>query len=69
MDGKETLIMRIAFVGAGEVTLRTAELLIARGHQVIIIEKSREKIDEISENFDCSFLNGDGSKPNIRPIS
>jgi trk system potassium uptake protein TrkA len=57
--------MRIAFVGAGEVTLRTAELLIARGHQVIIIEKSRDKIDEISEDLDCSFLQGDGSKPPI----
>jgi trk system potassium uptake protein TrkA len=57
--------MRVAFVGAGEMSLRTAELLIARGHQVIIIETNREKIDEISEDFDCSFLNGDGSKPPI----
>jgi trk system potassium uptake protein TrkA len=57
--------MRIALVGAGEMTLRTAELLIAKGHQVIIIEKSPDKIDEISEDFDCSFLQGDGSKPPI----
>ena len=57
--------MRIAFVGAGEMCLRTAELLISRGHQVIIIETNHEKIDEISDNFDCSFLHGDGSKPNI----
>jgi len=57
--------MRVAFVGAGEMSLRTAELLIARGHQVIIIETNRKKIDEISDDFDCSFLHGDGSKPPI----
>ena len=33
--------MRVAFLGAGEVTVRTAELLISRGHEVIIIEKNR----------------------------
>jgi trk system potassium uptake protein TrkA len=57
--------MRVAFVGAGEMSLRTAELLIARGHEVIIIETSRDKIDEITDDFDCSFLHGDGSKPAI----
>jgi len=57
--------MRIAFVGAGEVTVRTAELLIERGHEVIIIEKAQEKIDDLSDTLDCSFLHGDGSKPAI----
>lgn len=55
--------MRIAFVGAGEVTVRTAEILIAKGNEVIIIENKKEKIDKLSENLDCSFLHGDGSKP------
>ncbi len=57
--------MRIAFVGAGEVTVRTAELLIKRGHEVIIIENNADKIDELSDLLDCSFLKGDGSKPAI----
>ena len=57
--------MRVAFVGAGEVTVRTAEFLIARGHEVIIIEREKEKIEELSENLDCSFLHGDGGKPAI----
>jgi trk system potassium uptake protein len=57
--------MRIAFVGAGEVTVRTAEILIAKGNEVIIIENKKEKIDELSEELDCSFLHGDGSKPAI----
>jgi trk system potassium uptake protein TrkA len=57
--------MRIAFVGAGETTERTAELLIERGHEVIIIERSKEKIDDLSDRLDCSFLHGDGSSPPI----
>ena len=57
--------MRIAFVGAGEVTVRTAELLIERGHEVIIIENNAERIEDLSDILDCSFLNGDGSKPAI----
>jgi len=57
--------MRVAFVGAGEVTIRTAEFLIDKGHEVIIIEEDAEKIDALSEQLDCSFLNGDGSNPSI----
>ncbi|MFW5791370.1 MAG: potassium channel family protein [Desulfohalobiaceae bacterium] len=57
--------MRIVFVGAGEVTEATAGLLIGKGHEVIIIEADKDRIDALSENLDCSFLHGDGSKPAI----
>jgi trk system potassium uptake protein TrkA len=57
--------MRIALLGAGELTVRTAEILIYRGHEVIIIESDQAQIDEISEQLDCSFLHGDGSNPNV----
>jgi len=57
--------MRIVFVGAGDLTLETALLLIRRGHEVVIIEADRQKIDDLSEQMDCSFLHGDGSKPHI----
>jgi trk system potassium uptake protein len=57
--------MRIAFVGAGEIAVRTAELLIERGHEVVVIESDREKIQELSDALDCSFLHGDGSNPAI----
>jgi trk system potassium uptake protein len=57
--------MRIVFVGASELTVNTARLLVKRGHEVVIIESNREKIDEISEDLDCSFLHGDGSRPHI----
>lgn len=57
--------MRIVFVGAGELTVETATLLISRGHEVVIIEEDKEQIEIISDTLDCSFLHGDGSRPNI----
>lgn len=58
-------MMRIVFIGAGEVTVRTAELLIERGHEVIIVENNEQKIEALSDILDCSFLRGDGSNPAV----
>jgi trk system potassium uptake protein TrkA len=57
--------MRSVFVGAGELSVETAVLLVERGEEVVIIEADREKIDALSEKLDCSFLQGDGSKPHL----
>ena len=57
--------MRAVFVGAGNVSIETAKALIKKGHEVVIIETDKAKIDELSEEMDCSFLQGDGSQPNI----
>lgn len=57
--------MRTVFVGAGELAVETATLLVQRGEEVVIIEADREKIDTLSETLDCSFLQGDGSKPHL----
>lgn len=55
--------MRAVFVGAGSITVTAARLLLKRGHEVIIIERNRERIDALAESLDCGFLHGDGSKP------
>ena len=57
--------MRIVFVGAGELTVETASLLIERRHEVVIIAEDKERIEALTETLDCSFLHGDGSRPNI----
>jgi trk system potassium uptake protein len=57
--------MRVVFVGGGDITVGTARILIDRGDEVIIVEQDKEKIEELSETLDCSFLHGDGSKPHI----
>jgi len=43
----------------------TAKTLIKEGHEVIIIEADKEKIDQISDELGCSFLHGDSAKPAI----
>jgi trk system potassium uptake protein TrkA len=57
--------MRAVFVGAGKLALMTARLLLKRQHEVVIIECDREVIENLSEELDCGFLLGDGSKPAI----
>lgn len=57
--------MRIVFAGAGTVTLMAAQSFVKWGHDVIVIESDKNKIDDISEHLDCSFLHGDASKPAI----
>ena len=55
--------MRAVFIGAGKLALMTARLLLKRQHEVVIIECDREVIENLSEEMDCGFLQGDGSKP------
>jgi trk system potassium uptake protein TrkA len=55
--------MRIVFIGTGKITLNVARSLIESGHEVVIIEKDKERIDELSDELDCGFIHGDGSAP------
>lgn len=55
--------MRIVFVGAGRMSLATTGELLKQNHEVVIIEKDKGKIDALSDQIDCGFLNGDGSTP------
>ena len=57
--------MRAVFLGAGSLTLNTARVLLKRGHEVVLIERDREVIEAVSEELDCGFIHGDGSRPAI----
>lgn len=57
--------MRAVFVGAGALAVMTARILLRRGHEVIIVERDRERIEELSGELDCGFVHGDGSNPAI----
>ena len=57
--------MRVAFIGASALTLTTARLLVARNHEVIIVERDKERIEELSGELDCGFVHGNGARPNI----
>ena len=55
--------MRVVFIGAGTLAMLTAHTLVARGHEVVIVEKDQFVIDTLAETIDCGFLHGDGTKP------
>jgi trk system potassium uptake protein TrkA len=57
--------MRIVFSGTDPITVISAKRLAELGHEVIIIEPDKAKIDRLSEQIDCSFLNGDASMPAV----
>lgn len=57
--------MRAVFIGASSLTLMTARLLLKRGHDVVIIERDKARLDALAGDLDCGLLLGDGSKPAI----
>ncbi len=57
--------MRVVFVGASTLTVVTARLAIEKGHEVVIVELDQERIDALSGELDCGFIQGDGSFPAI----
>ena len=57
--------MRIVIIGAGPITVVAAQLLIDRDNEVVIIDDDQDTLDALSENLDCGFLRGDGSKPAV----
>ena len=57
--------MRAVCIGAGELTKLTAGQLLKDGHEVVIIEKDKAHIEELSNELAAGFVHGDGSKPAI----
>ncbi|MFZ1908517.1 MAG: NAD-binding protein [Burkholderiales bacterium] len=57
--------MRVVIIGASSLAVVTAKLMRERGEEVVIIEHDKNHIDALSEELDCGFLHGDGSKPAI----
>jgi len=57
--------VRAVFVGASSTSLATAQMLLRRGHEVVLVEQDRERIDAVAHEIDCGILHGDGSKPAV----
>jgi trk system potassium uptake protein TrkA len=57
--------MKAIFVGASALTVMTVRMLLKRGHEAVIIDTKREKIEALANEMDCGFIAGDGSKPAI----
>ncbi|MEF8818330.1 MAG: TrkA family potassium uptake protein [Haloferacaceae archaeon] len=57
--------MRIVVVGGGRVGLRTARLLVDRGHDAVIVERDPERCETLSDEYVATVVEGDGTNPGI----
>lgn len=57
--------MRIVFVGASQTAVNAARRLGESGHEVVMIDESRERLTAIEGELDVALLHGDGSKPGL----
>jgi trk system potassium uptake protein TrkA len=55
----------VVFVGASRLAVTTARKIIAQGHEVVIIDKDRDKVDWLRDELDCGLLHADGSRPSV----
>ncbi|MFC6673082.1 potassium channel family protein [Marinobacterium aestuariivivens] len=57
--------MRVVLIGTNPLTLATARMLQDEGVDVILIERDKERIEQLSEQLDCGFLHGDAGSPDV----
>ncbi|WP_425093492.1 potassium channel family protein [Tropicimonas sp. S265A] len=55
--------MRVTILGASRFGAAIAERLIEDGHEVVLIDKDRERLDKLSARLDCGMIEGDGTMP------
>lgn len=56
----------MVIIGGGSLAANCASELAQRNHEVVIIEKSQDQIDLLSQEIDCGFILGDGAKPKFQ---
>jgi trk system potassium uptake protein TrkA len=57
--------MRVVLIGASGLAMATVGEMLEAGHEVVVVDKDKEVIEELDEQFDCSFYCGDGAKPSV----
>ena len=57
--------MRAIIVGAGEVGFQLAKFLSAENIDVVVVDKSKEKLKRISDKLDVALMEGEGGSPSI----
>ena len=57
--------MRAVFIGTTALSIATARTLLRRGHEVVIIERDKSRIESLTEDMACGFLHGDATRPAI----
>lgn len=61
----ETGDLRVVVVGSGRVGLETAHSLHDRGHDVVIVERTPERVSAAADEYIASVIEGDAARPSI----
>lgn len=57
--------MRVVILGASRFGAAIAEKLIEENHEVVLIDKDRDRLEKLSERLDCGMIEGDGTMPSV----
>ena len=57
--------LRVVIVGGHHVGYHASRHLSERGHDVVIIEKDRERVEFLSDQYDATVIQGDGGRRSI----
>jgi trk system potassium uptake protein TrkA len=57
--------LRVVVVGGQHVGYHAARQLSDRGHDVVIIEKDRDRVEFLSDQYDATIIQGDGGRQSI----
>ncbi len=57
--------LRVVIVGGQHVGYHAARHLNERGHDVVIIEKDRDRVEYLSDQYDATIIQGDGGRRSI----
>lgn len=57
--------MRVVFIGTDPLAVMTAEILLDKGHDVVIVEPDEIRIDFLATKLDCGFIQAEGSYPAV----
>ena len=57
--------MRVVILGASRFGAAIAEKLIDENHEVVLIDRDRDRLEKLSERLDCGMIEGDGTMPSV----
>lgn len=55
--------MRIIVIGASRLGTALVGQLLESNHDVVLVDKSRERLETVSDRLDCGLIEGDGTLP------
>jgi trk system potassium uptake protein TrkA len=57
--------LRIVIVGSGRTGLRTARVLAAHDHDVVVVERRADRVERLTDEYVATVIHGDASRPSV----